>query len=43
MVNNCVVQGYIVGTAKQNVTLRGFPKERARRLNAGGVSATQSH
>ena len=22
MVNNCVVQGYIVGTAKQNVTLR---------------------
>ena len=31
MVNNCVVQGYIVGTAKQNVTLRGFPKERARR------------
>ena len=33
MVNNCVVQGYIVGTAKQNVTLRGFPKERARRFN----------
>ena len=31
MVNNCVVQGYIVGTAKQNVTLHGFPKERARR------------
>ena len=32
MVNNCVVQGYIVGTAKQNVTLRGFPKERAETL-----------
>ena len=29
MVSNCVVQGCVVGTAKQNVTLRGFPKERA--------------
>ena len=26
MVNNCVVQGCVVGTAKQNVTLREFPK-----------------
>ena len=25
MVNNCVVQGCVVGTAKQNVTLREFP------------------
>ena len=26
MVNNCVVQGCVVGTAKQSVTLREFPK-----------------
>ena len=26
MVNNCVVQGCVVCTAKQNVTLREFPK-----------------
>ena len=26
MVNNCVMQGCVVGTAKQNVTLREFPK-----------------
>ena len=38
MVNNCVVQGYIVGTAKPNVTLCGFPKERARRQLCRRVS-----
>ena len=41
MVNNCDVQGYVVGTAKQNVTLRGFPKEQAASKTpcsyAGGV------
>ena len=37
MVNNCVVQGYIVGTAKQNVTLRDFRKS-GRDAYAGGVS-----
>ena len=31
MVNNCVVQGCVVGTAKQNVTLHEFPKERTRK------------
>ena len=31
MVNTCVVQGCIVCTAKQNVTLHEFPKQRARR------------
>ena len=31
MVNNRVLQGCVVGTAKQNVTLREFLKERARR------------
>ena len=30
MVNNCVVQGCVVGTAKQNVTLREFPKASRR-------------
>ena len=29
--NNCVVQGCVVGTAKQNVTMRDFPKKRAIR------------
>ena len=30
MVNMCVVQGCVVGTAKQNVTRHEFPKQRAR-------------
>ena len=36
MVNNCVVQVCVVGAAKQNVTLREFPKARFR--NAHSVS-----
>ena len=27
MVNTCGVQGCVVGTAKQNVTMHDFPKE----------------
>ena len=39
MVNTCVVQGCVVGTAKQNVTLHEFPKDRAwHSLCYGGVS-----
>ena len=30
MVNNCVMQGCVVGTAKQNVTLHEFPKASQR-------------
>ena len=44
MVNTCVVQGCVIGTAKQNVTLREFPKERTRRqLWRRFVKTTQSH
>ena len=38
MVNNCVVQGCVVGTAKQNVTLREFPKLSRQDASYGGVS-----
>ena len=38
MVNNCVVQGCVVGTAKQNVTLREFPKASRQDASYGGVS-----
>ena len=38
MVNRCVVQGYIVGTAKQNVTLADFRKSGRDASYAGGVS-----
>ena len=37
MVNNCVVQGYVVGTAKQNVTLREFPKASRQDASCGGA------
>ena len=44
MVNNNIVQGCVVGTVKQNVTLREFPKERARRqLWRRLVGTTRSH
>ena len=36
MVNNCVVQGCVVGTAKQNVTLREFPKASRQDASCGG-------
>ena len=38
MVNNCVVQGCVIGTAKQNVTLREFPKASRQDASYGGVS-----
>ena len=38
MVNNCVVQGCVDGTAKQNVTLREFPKASGQDASYGGVS-----
>ena len=38
MVNNCVVQGCVVGAAKQNVTLREFPKECGQDASYAGVS-----
>ena len=38
MVNNCVVQGCVVGTAKQNVTLRKCPKASGQDASYGGVS-----
>ena len=38
MVNNCVVQGCVVGMAKQNVTLREFPKASWQDASYGGVS-----
>ena len=38
MVNNCVVQGCVVGTAKQNMTLREFPKANRQDASYGGVS-----
>ena len=41
MVNNCVVQGCVVGTAKQNVTLREFPKASRQDASYGGVSYRQ--
>ena len=37
MVNNCVVQGCVVGTAKQNVTLREFPKASRQDASCGGA------
>ena len=37
MVNNCVVQGCVVGTAKQNVTLREFPKASLQDASCGGA------
>ena len=37
MVNNCVVQGCVVGTAKQNVTLREFPKTSRQDASCGGA------
>ena len=44
MVNTCIVQGGIVGTAKQNVTLHEFLKERARRqLWRHFIQMTRSH
>ena len=44
MVNNCVVQGCVVGTAKQNVTLHEFPKSSPyRRLEATGLPTRHSH
>ena len=53
MVNNCVVQGCVVGTAKQNVTLLEFPKSSRqdasygdvsyRRLEATGLPTRHSH
>ena len=41
MVNNCVVQGCVVGTAKQNVTLHEFPKASRQDASYGGVSYRQ--
>ena len=38
MVNNCVVQGYVVGTGEQNVTLREFPKASGQDASYDGVS-----
>ena len=38
MVNNCVVQGYVVGTGKQNVTLHEFPKANGQDASYDGVS-----
>ena len=38
MVNNYVVQGCVVGTAKQNVTLCEFPKASWQDASYGGVS-----
>ena len=38
MVNNCVVQGCVVGTAKQNMALREFPKASGQDASYGGVS-----
>ena len=38
MVNNCVVQGCVVCSAKQNVTLREFPKASGQDASYGGVS-----
>ena len=45
MVNTCVVQDCIVSTAKQNVTLHEFPKQRARRSLSWRrfVQTTRSH
>ena len=44
MVNTCVVQACVVGTAKQNVTLHEFSKERAiRQLWSRFVQTTRSH
>ena len=37
MVNNCVVKGCVVGTAKQNVTLREFPKASRQDASCGGA------
>ena len=37
MVNNCVVQGCVVGTAKQNMTLREFPKASRQDASCGGA------
>ena len=37
MVNNCVVQGCVVGTAKQNMTLREFPKASRQDASYGGA------
>ena len=37
MVNNCVVQGCVVGTAKQNVTLREFPKASRQDASCDGA------
>ena len=37
MVNNCLVQGCVVGTAKQNVTLREFPKASRQDASYGGA------
>ena len=41
MVNNCVVHGCVVGTAKQNETLREFPKASRQEASYGGVSNRQ--
>ena len=38
MVNNSVVHGCVVGTTKQNVTLREFPKASGQDASYGGVS-----
>ena len=44
MVNKCVVQCWVVGTPKQNVTMHEFPKERASRsLWWRFVQTTRSH
>ena len=37
MVNNCVVHGCVVGTAKQKVTLREFPKASRQDASCGGA------
>ena len=37
MVNNCVVQGCVVSTAKQIATLRKFPKASRQDASCGGA------